>query len=75
MKREKILHKITETLAKCIEVDLVYALGSFLERDDFNSFKVSAPYERFEFAMRISREIERGMKLGCGELSDSLWKF
>jgi len=62
---------------------LVYALGSFLKRDDFNnidiavliSFKVSVPYERFEFAMRISREIERGMKLDCGELSDSLWKF
>ena len=73
MKREKIFHKIAKTLSKFNEVDLAYAHGSFLKRDDFNDIDIALlissnppiPYECFKFTMKISREIEREVKPGC----------
>jgi predicted nucleotidyltransferase len=67
--RQEIIDKIREIISRFDDVDIAYIFGSFLERDKFGDIDVAVvlskkldPYGRFKFAMKIARELEKGVK-------------
>ena len=69
-RKETILRGIGENLAGFEEIELGYVHGSFLEKDFFRdidvaillSEKFSGSYEKFKFAMRVGRDIEKAIQ-------------
>ena len=69
MDRKKIIRKIGEIISRFDDVEIAYLFGSFLEHDKFNDIDVAIflskelnPYAKFKFAMKMARELERGIK-------------
>lgn len=64
----EIINKISKTLSRFQEIDLGYVHGSFL-KNTFRDIDVAVyvsksfePYERFKFAMRVGRELEKALE-------------
>lgn len=69
MDRKEIIKKIGDVISNFEDVDIAYAFGSFLERDNFNDIDVALllskeldPYNRFKYAMEIARKLEKEIK-------------
>ncbi len=66
--RQEIIEKIREIISRFDDLDIAYIFGSFLERDKFGDIDVAVviskkldPYGRFKFAMKMARELEKGI--------------
>ncbi len=69
MDKNAILRKTGEVISRFNEVDIAYIFGSFLKSDRFNDIDVALvlskelnPYNRFKFAMKVAKELEREIK-------------
>lgn len=67
--KKEVMSKIGELISRFDDVEMAYVFGSFIQSDDFNDIDVALlvskelnPYERFKFAMKVARELERGIK-------------
>ncbi|MBA7515274.1 hypothetical protein ES705_07313 [subsurface metagenome] len=67
--KKEVMSKIGELISRFEDVEMAYVFGSFLQSDDFNDIDVALliskelnPYERFKFAMKVARELEREIK-------------
>lgn len=69
MDKNSILRKTGELISRFDEVDIAYIFGSFLKSERFSDIDVALvlskelnPYSRFKFAMKVAKELERGIK-------------
>lgn len=67
--KKKVIEQIRNKIPKFYMVEVVYIFGSFVNSENFNDIDVALliskelnPYERFKFAMKVARELERAMK-------------
>ncbi len=69
MDKKKLMDEIGKLVSEFKEVDVAYIFGSFLERSDFSDVDLALllseelpPYQRFKFAMKVARVLERRVK-------------
>ncbi len=69
MDKKEIERKIGEVISRFEDIDIAYIFGSFLDSEKFSDIDMGIvlnrelnAYNRFKFAMRIARELEKGIK-------------